>query len=445
MKTVSRLHSFFKALACLAQLAALFPFAVIFEALGLNKLVVWHFTAIYGVWIIFWLSGRLIGYSVEELKKRRIPKKLIPLLNFATKAGVAVPIAAFIFAGVWLDVHSAAYFYILPAAVISYFGGDFSVGKSYSDIFTKGWFALYVTSALVTMAFLALSKETDLSSEAGYILCVGFGIVILLSAVLANQTNIDFRTKQRDAGKAVLPSGLRRYNAALVIVIFTLTLGLFIFAKPIAGFLKLAVSAVISGVMAFYLFMASLFDISDDDFSGGEAPIEPIVRDPSEGISIGDILSVLLLIAAIVCVIVFRKQIFAAIKSFFAPLFKRRKREADTPFADEITSSDIKRNSPRLQKKAERELLRQYVRETSPERKFRLGYAVFLTSLRHSANPPAPSDTTDVHRQKGEAAFGEELREFSETYNRLRYGDIPPTPEEIAAESELITRIRKNG
>ena len=441
MEATSKRHLFFKALAVLGQLASLFPFAVIFEALSLKTLVVWHFLAIYAVWLVFRTSGWLIGKLVSSLQKRKLPKKLIPLTNFLSQLGVVVPIAAFIALSVWRKSEPSAYVFIMTAGIIIYFGGNSSVGRSYSDIFSRTWFLMDLGASVIVMLGIALSEETEVSGTAGYALCVGFAVVTLLAAVLANQTNIDTQTKQRDAGKAALPEGLRRYNAFLVIGIVTVTLGLFVFAKPLAALLKTVIRAIVSAFIYLYMKFASLMSWTDEtDFStvGGEGSlIEPV-----SGSQIGNILFAVALIAVIVLTIRFRKQIFGVIKSFFALFFRSRDKTFDKPFSDEVTSSDAKLTSPRARRRAERDLERRYSRETSPERKFRLGYALFLARLRRTEQPPVPSDTTDAHREKGEKAFGEDLGGFSAAYNKVRYGDCPPTSEELAAEDDLLRRIK---
>lgn len=441
MEAASKRHLFFKALAVLGQLASLFPFAVVFEALALKKLVVWHFFAIYAVWIVFRAAGWFVGKQIRSLQKRKLPKKLIPLTNFLSKIGVAVPIAAFIALGVWQNVEPSAYFFIMTAGIIIYFGGNSSVGRSYSDIFSRSWFALDLTSSVMVMLAITLSGETEISGPAGYALCVGFAVVALLSAVLANQTNIDTQTNQRDAGKAVLPEGLRRYNATLVIGIVTVTMGLFIFAKPLAALLKTVISAIVAAVYYLCVKVANLLPWSEDtDLSSGAE--DDLLIEQINGVNISNIIFAAAFIMVIVLMIIFRKQIFSVIKSFFEPLFRSRDKTFDKPFVDEITSGDRKLTSPRAQRKAERDLERRYARETSPERKYRLGYALFLARLRRTDRPPVPSDTTDAHREKGEGAFGEDLGDFSAAYNRVRYGDCPPTSEELAAADELLRRIK---
>ena len=442
MDASSKRQSFFKALACLGQFAALFSFAVFFEAVCLKKLVVWHFFAIYAAFAVFRASGRLIGTLVASLQRRRLPKSILPLTNFLSRIGFAAPTAAFIALGVWLKSDISVYFYILPACIVIYFGGNFSVGRSYSEIFSRGWFLLDLFSSIAAMIGFSLSEEAEVISAARYLLCVGFAAVTLLSAVLANQTNIDTRTNQRDAGKAFLPEGLRRYNALLVIGTVTLTLGLFVFAKPLAAFIRLVIEAMVTA----YLFLTEkIYDLlikTDPDMENGGANAGQPVIGADDSSYIDSILFAVIFIVATVLIIRFRKQILKAIKDLFAPLFKSRGKAFDTPFADEITSSHAKQNSPRAQKKAEHDLERQYARETSPERKYRLGYALFLARLRRTEQPPVPSDTTDIHREKGETVFGEDLQNFSETYNKVRYADLPPTMEELAAADELLKKIK---
>lgn len=447
METTSKRHLLFKGLAVLGQLASLFPFAVIFEALTVKQLVVWHFFAIYAVWIVFRACGWFVGKQINSLQKRRLPKKLIPLTNFLSKIGVAVPIAAFIALGVWQNFDFSAYVFIMSAGIIIYFGGNLSIGRSYSDIFSRSWFVLDLVASIATMLAMTISKATEVSGTAGYMLCVGFAVVTLLSAVLANQTNIDTQTKQRDAGKAVLPEGLRRYNALLVIGIVTVTLGLFVFAKPLAALLKNVIGVLFAAI--FFVIDKVLNLFSTDDVTDIPTDLEEddaLWFENYGGGSVGNVIFAVVLIAVIVLLIRYRKQVFDviknAVKNLFAPLFRSRDKTFDTPFADEITSSDAKLTSPRALRKAERELERRYSRETSPERKYRLGYALFLTRLRRTEQPPVPSDTTDAHREKGERAFGEDLGGFSAAYNKVRYADLPPTADELAAADELLRRIK---
>lgn len=430
------------ALALIGQLAALFPFAVMSVAVSEKAPELWRFAVIFAVWILFRAAGWGIGSLAERIKRGRKSEKLHPLINFLARLCCIVPLGAFIAACVAFELPSALYFYTIPPSVAIYFGGYFSVGRSYSDVFTKGWFAVYPISALILSLMLSAGEVS--APWAGGVLCIGLALEILLFVVIANQANIDKCTKQRDAGKAALPRGLRRYNAVIVISVFTASLGLFIFAGPLGQLLVTAILAVIGAVMLFIDWLGNLLNssnkpVEDIRTSGGDR-LTSFAK--NHNISSHDIFITLVVIVALVLIIAFRKQIWSAFKRAFAAAFKNRDKRFDTPYVDEIMSSDAKPRTLRELKKAERELFKKYARETSPAVRYRLGYALFLARLRRTENPPAPSDTTDIHREKGERSFGVDLTELSKTYNKVRYGDITPTSEELAAEDELIRGLR---
>lgn len=439
----SRESTAFTVLAVVGQYASLFPFAVAYEAMGEGNFSAPKFLAIYAVWAAFWICGLLADRLAERIEMRqRFPKKLVPVINFLSRMLFLLPSAGFIAAGLALDIPGAAYFYILAAAVIIYFGGNMSVGRSYSAVFSAGWFVLYLIAGTFVAAALGMSDNAELAGSGRFMLCVGFAVVILLFALLKNQSNIDRCTNQRDRGRAVLPRGLRRYNALLGGGIFAAALCLFVFAKQIGQL----INAFLGVLFRAFLSILSLLS--------GCAPAEEEIVQPVESIGAidpapevvssgdqGDIVAVLAVLFLLVMAVLCRKPLLNAIKTLLAPLINRGS-ENDVPFADEITESSEKRElTPRARRKAERELMRRYARETSPKRKYRLGYALYLMRLSRTDKPPKRSDTTSELREKGESVFNEDLGNFSDTYNKVRYGDKTPTAEELAAERELLKRI----
>lgn len=432
--------------AVIGQLASLFPFAVAYEAMGAGEYKAWHFLAIYAVWTAFRAAGVLFGKLAERITMRqRFPKRFVPIMNFLSKMGFILPTAAFIAAGVFLKAPDAAYFYILTAAVVIYFGGIFGIGKSYGAIFSFGWFMLYLIMGTFVAVAFGMSENRELAERGSFMLCAVFALVILLYAVLANQSNIDKCTNQRDRGRAVLPRGLRGYNALLGGGIFAAALGLFVFAKPLGRLIGaffgllvwafLSILSLLSGCAAFYK--------EETPPAVEKTDVTDTVPVGIERGTAGDIVTTLIVLMLIVLAVVFRRQIWNAVKSLLAPLFRERDKTNDIPFADEITESSEKRElTPRARRRAERELMRRYERERSPKRKYRLGYALYLMRLNRTDKPPKRYDTTDEHRAKGESVFNEDLKEFSETYNRVRYAEQTPTPEELAAERELLKRLR---
>lgn len=439
----SREKTAFKVLAVIGQHASLFPFAAAYEAFGAGRFSAPEFLAIYAVWAAFWACGLFADRLAERVVIRQgFPKRLVPVITFLSRMLFLLPSAGFIAAGAALDIPGAAYFYILAAAVAVYFGGNTSVGRSYSAVFSMGWFALYLVMGTYTAAALGMSDNSELASKGRFMLRAGFAVVILLFALLKNQSNIDSCTDRRDRGRAVLPRGLRRYNAALGGGIFAAALCLFVFAKPLGQL----INAFLRVLLGLFLSVLSLLSGCAPD---GERvkPVESVdtidhLPDGVIGGDQGDIVAVLAVLFLLVMAVLCRKPLLNAIKTLLAPLIKRGS-ENDVPFADEITESAEKRGlPPRARRKAERGLMRRYARETSSKRKYRLGYALYLMRLSRTDKPPKRSDTTSELREKGERAFNEELGSFTETYNKVRYGEQTPTAKDLAAERELLKRIR---
>lgn len=430
--------------AVFGQFLALFPFAVLLCGVGVNLYEPWLYLSAYAVWAAFYALGRLSGMLARELELSGKPsKKAQPVVLFLSRAAVIIPVGIFIAVVLAAELTTTAFYYVLPAGIIAYFGAHGSTGKGYSDVFSRGWFALYFIAAIVAAMMLWSTHDETLAADGIFQLCAGFALMVLISALLANQTNIDVCTKQRAGGKSVLPGGLRRYNAVLITVICSATIGLFLFARPLAGLVKLAVSLVVKGILSVFEFLGSLVRTAPDDG----------VSDPSAG-SIGqlapeepasifaNIVFVLLIFGLILLAVRLRKQIWSAIKYIFEPLFRKGREASDIPFYDEFLVSDARRLTPKARRRAERELNKQYKRESDPSRKYRFGYALFLVRLGKTSRPPEPPDTTTVHREKGESAFKTDLGELSGVYDRVRYGEAAPTAEELARQEQLLAELK---
>lgn len=429
--------------AVFGQFLALFPLAAAFCGLGTGAYLPWIFCVIYAVWGAFYGAGYLFGKLARELElSGKTSKNIQPIILFLSRAAVIIPTAVFVAVVMIAKINTLLLFYILPGGVIAYFGAHKSVGKVYSDVFSRAWFALYFILAVLVSAMLWSTHEEELLSAGIFLLCAGFAAMIILSAVLTNQTNIDVCTKQRAGGKSVLPGGLRRYNAVLITVIFAAATGLFLFAKPLAELVKLLISLIGRGILFILRSLGSCVQITP----GGGMPDEPgSVSDimPSEGANnLANIIYVLSVIFLLMLIILLRKQIWSAVKSLLEPLFRKSSAGSDIPFYDEILASDARSLTPRARRRAERELARQYRRENDPARKYRFGYALFLIQLGKTNSPPLPADTTTIHREKGERAFEKDLGELSAVYNKIRYGEAAPTAEELSRQERLLTEIR---
>lgn len=430
------------AAAVFGQFLALLPLAVAFCGLGIKRYEPWVYCAVYAVWAVFYAAGYFCGKLAHELELRGKPsRKAQPAVMFISRAAVLVPAAVFIAVIMIAKISVMALFYVLPGGIIAFFGAHGGEGKGYTDKFSRGWFALYFVSGLIAAMLLWSSHEETLAADGISRICIGFAVMILLSALLANQTNIDLCTKQRAGGKSVLPDGLRRYNAVLITVICSVTVGLFLFAKPLAGLIKQLIALIMRGFLAVMETFGSCVRTEPEDMLPDSSAN---VSEPQTGFmsGIANIVLVLLVIGMLIVLFLLRKQIWSLIKSIFEPLFRAKTPPSDIPFYDEILVSDARRLAPRARRRAERELARQYRRESDPALKYRYGYALFLVRLGKTDKPPFPADTTAVHREKGERAFERDLGELSGVYNRVRYGGTVPTEGELLEQEQLLTEIK---
>lgn len=421
-------------MALLCRTLALFPFAVLTGA-GVGEFVWWHYLVFFAMTAVFYAIGYLAGKIIAVA---HFPKVVKPLAVFASRAALLLPIAAFVILTELLDLSAMLYLYALPAGIIAYFSGYRAYGQEYSDLFSMGWFALFFVTSIIACIILNFSHVPELYSSAVLQLCVVFGLMIVFASLLANQTNIDQRTRQRSSGKSVLPNGLRGYNAMLIAGISAATVALFLLAKPTATLIVRGISAFIGLILE--LIRDHGAELEYEPALGGGAVGE--LADPADN-TFYNIAWALFIILALIAVIRFRKQILNFFRDLFAPLFRESKREFSQPFADEITDTLSKADSARSRRRFEQQLLRQFRRESDPRKKFRMGYKLFMLRLSRSAFPLLPCDTTSVHAQKGIYAFQrEDIDDMVRVYNEVRYGDKIPAPEQLEAQQKLIEEIK---
>lgn len=428
------------ALAVLCQFLTLYPAVVVTEGAAFGEFVGWHYFAMYAVIALFYISGRVLG---QWSSKAGLSRKARPWAMFLARTGFILPGVLFCVIGGLSGLHAGVFLYLLPGCVAGYFGGYLSAGKSYSDIFTRGWFAVYFVLAIVAAVLLNFTHDSAVINSGMTQLSASFVILIAGAAVLTNQTNIDMQTRQRAGGKAVLPAGVRSYNAKLIAGAAGLIAALCLFARPIAGgifsLLKMLIQWLIS-----LLNRNSADDPQDGamDENTAEDFDFPVNENPLFQLLIYVLVGVLIFLA-----VKFRRQIWAFIKEIFQPLFRLPVQETEQPFIDEFSDSTERGVSVREQRRTERELVRRYRRESDPALKFRAGYELFLIRLGGSAFPQLPTDTTTVHSDKGERSFGERLQsgEISamvRTYERVRYGGGTPDSAELAELDRLLTEIK---
>ncbi len=429
--------TFLKFIAISAQFLAVFPFVVLCEGVGYGGYTWWHYIALYAVFALFYICGRVcVAWAVSGKRSRGFR----PMAIFLSKAALAVPVIAFLTVCGIFELSTALFIYALPAAIIMYYGGYSTHKKEYSDIFTRGWFALYFIVALICSVIIYFTKDDAVMSGAGYQFCIGFGVLIMLAAILTNQTNIDICTHQRDSGRVALPKGLRSYNCGLVAAVVAVIVALLLFAVPLAQLLLLGIKQILAFMLAV---LRSLGGVPSE----GDALSEP--ESDIGGFGMGEAdnsfaaaATVLLFLCLGAVIVIFRKQIAEFFRELVAPLFRLKEDEQHIGYMDEFSDISDKRGTSR--KKREQQIYRLYRKESDSVKKYRLGYRLMLLRLSMTQYPPVPTDNTDIHRVKGENALRtESVRQIVGIYNEVRYSGRMPTTEELAFEESFIEQIRR--
>lgn len=428
------------ALAVFGQFLALFPFTAAAECVGFGATCWWHYIAMYGGFAAFYLFGRLLSCWANG---GGFSRKVKPFVMFVSRIGVVAPAAAFCIAGSILGAHTGLFIYYLPGCIAAYFAGYFAAGKDYSEIFTRGWFAVFFVAAVIAAFLIGATRDEGIISAGMTQLCVSFGVMMITAAVLTNQTNIDVQTRQRAGGHAVLPEGVRSYNALLIGGTGALIVGLCLFAKPIAG----GISALFRLFFGWILSLMRGSEESDPASGGMDENTAGQMDYFQNSNQFAQLLVYVLVIGLILLAVRFRRQIWAFIKEIFAPLFRVKEDVKCSPFVDEFSASTDTRQNSRTSVRTERELLKKYRRETDPVLKYREGYELFLMRLGRSAFPQLPTDTTTVHCGKGGMAFSERIQSVQlegmvKQYDRVRYGGEVPDSAALEQLDSLLNKIR---
>ena len=426
---------FLRSIAVIAQFLAVFPFIVLCEGVGYGGYTWWHYAALYAVFALFYICGRVcVAWAVSGKHSRSFRPKAI----FFSKAALVVPIILFAAVCAFFELSTALYIYALPAAIIMYHGGYSTHKKEYSDIFSRGWFALYFMAALVCSLIIYFTRDKDIMSAAGYQFCIGFGVLIVFAAILTNQTNIDICTHQRDSGKLALPKGLRGYNCGLVAAVVAVIVALLLFAVPLAQLMWLGLKQILGLILSLIQRFGGS-EQSDVILPGGEGGSVAVETGDN---SFAAAASVFLILALIGIVILFRKQIAAFCRGIVAPLFRLKENEEHIAYMDEF--SEIPETRGISRRKREQQLYKLFRKENDPTRKYRLGYRLMLFRLSMTQYPPVPTDNTDIHRVKGENALhNDDVRQIVSTYNDVRYSGRVPTTDELLFEESFIEEIRR--
>ena len=414
-----------KITAALAFAAVMFPFLFSVDINTYGNISVLRILFCYAAAAAVFAAGTVLAKLSRRHKKLTVPVRIAGALFFF--AG---------FLSLLIKGDGVSVFALGVLCVFAFFIGERYAYKNFADMFPLSAFAFYIVLTIGCYIFAYAAAGEEIRETALNIITGSFALEFILAALLTNQAGIFDKANMRAETKTSLPKGLSAYNAALVLGFTVIGLGLLIFREPLAWLLRQAVIILIKAI--FYL--SQLFNAQKMSIEPGEAgDIDPT------GYTTGRfayILEAVAVITIIVLIMVFRRHIFMAVKSFFlrlGALFSGRPEESEQPeFTDVFENCTTKE---RLRSKPDNiyAVRRKYDSETDPRRKLRYGYQIILLRIRAVNQRLTPADTTAAHIGRGAARFTEDkMTAAVSAYDAVRYGDETPSERQLEAVDELV-------
>lgn len=366
-----------------------------------------------------------LGYALGRVTIKR--KKLILAERFA---GILTFCAALVLLTVTDEVN--VIFAVGASCVLWYFLGERAARKHYADIFPAFMFGVYIGVTLLCYLFYGAMCRTELKEPVQTAVIIAFMVEMCLAALLINQSGIYDKANRRRETRTMLPKGLSGYNAALVTGVTVCGLMLYIFADKIVWLLNEIVRLFIK---LFVLLMKGNSEFMAIESGDNSTEFTGLMEYEHY-----DIWNLLFFVTVILLIIIFRRQLWRAVKGFFSRIIgffskETALSEAEPEFVDVFEQVSGVRKAKDLSYSA---LMRQYKKETDPQQKYRLGYGVLLWQMKYCRAKLCASDTVTDQYEKGRDIFGAELQGITTAYDRLRYDGEAVTAEQLSALDSLI-------
>ncbi len=400
-----------------------FPVVLTGDAHSFGNIGALRLLLYYAVFLAVFALGYALGQATKRHKKLLLPCRILGagtfflsffLLQYTDRVTVVGTAGA--------------------AAVFWYFLGERASRKHYADFFPIFAFGIYIVTTLFSYFAFSISASEKLRPPVQTAIIVSFLAELCLAALLINQSGIYDKASRRRETKTMLPHGLSGYNAALVLLFTGAGLALYLFSDKIVWFLWEVVRLIVRLILALMRVPTDFFVPAVE----GEEPDELFnYNEPSEWWNV-------MTLIAIILIIVFRKQLWAWLKSIGRAIlrfFSRDAAESEEPlgFVDllEELPSPKKKKSQAL---TDAQLLRKYRAQTDPLQKYRLGYRLLLRKMNRTSAHIVPSDTVSAHLEKGRRVYGEALSPIVGGYNAVRYHGEDAGSEAADALGKLLDR-----
>ncbi|MBQ8903638.1 MAG: hypothetical protein IJY73_05015, partial [Oscillospiraceae bacterium] len=274
------------------------PFVLTNDVLAFENISVLRILCYYaGFGVIFGL-----GYAFGRVTIKR--KKLILLERFAGLLTFSVGLLL-----LTITNEIGIIFAVGASCVLWYFLGERAAHKHYADIFPAFMFGVYIGVTLLCYLFYGAMCEKELKEPVQTAVIIAFMVEMCLAALLINQSGIYDKANRRKETRTMLPKGLSGYNAALVTAVTVCGLMLYVFADKIVWLLTELARLL---VKLFVFLMRGYSEFMEID--SGESVTDPTGYTDSESY---DIWNLIFFVVVIALIIIFRRQIWQTIKSFF--------------------------------------------------------------------------------------------------------------------------------
>lgn len=404
-----------------------FPFVLTNDVLAFEDISVLRILCYYGVFGVIFGLGMAFGKITLRHKKFIFLERFMGVLTFAT--GLLM---------LFFTDHINIIVAVGASAVLWYFLGGRASRKHYADIFPAFMFGVYIIVTIICYLFFGAMCEKEVREPVLSAVIIAFMVELCLAALLINQSNIYDKANRRRETRTALPKGLSGYNAGLVLGITLIGLFLYLFSDGIVwllnGIVKLIIRAALFIMYGYTDFMAT--EAVDSSLQSGNGYMQ------FKSHALWDLVLAVVITALI---IIFRKQIFTAIKNFLKRIYgffvkQTELSEPEPEFVDvfEEIGSSRTRNGGYVTYTG---LMKLYKKEADPVKKYRHGYNILLKQLQMCKADIRGADTVTDQHDKGRALCGAELKTVTDSYDKLRYNDDTVTAEQLAALDTLINQL----
>lgn len=333
-------------------------------------------------------------------------------------------------------------FALLPAISLWFLLGIKLTRRSFSDVYTPLWLCIFMVEAFLCYIFAFFLSEdhplmTDAQSAISYLVI----IMALLVALLINQSNIETQINQRKNTNLIVPKGLKAYNAKLIIIVGAVILFMMLFRKIIADFLWWLIQntlKLIDSVLQL-IKMETSAPITPD----GTPPDSPLIGIQEGG---ADFTVYIVFIIALVLAIIFRKKIYAFIKSVAMRIYNKFSAKETESFTEENYVDyyePIIQQSQLVKYETEADCLKRYKKEKDDTEKYRLGYRLYMMWLARRNKGMTEKLTVEQQKSIGKTTYhgSADIEEISDSYAEIRYNDCMPNDKKLSTMDELVKEL----